>query len=255
MGGWDGLIYVSKDKAQSWSRLSKVDVRGFNLFLFADPQISQILYAISPGFSLQRSVDGGNTWQKIGDGLPKVADSGSDELPVLTIAIDPTDSNIIYLGTGGFTGNGHGVYKSTDGGLTFSAANRGMIDYRIAALAVDPLHPQTIYAGSDSGELFKTTDGGETWSDLSKGLESEYGWSYGITWIYIDSANPQNVYIQKAHEGVSFSNDWGQSWIQLPKPNVDNYSVTAMAVLYGEYPIMVLGLSEEGGWRFSRQQP
>ncbi len=76
-------------------------------------------------------------------GLP----GDENEVYVMSLAIDPTDANVIYAGTGGFVGQGHGVYKSTDGGDNWSASNRGLIDYRITAIAIDPADSKIVVCG------------------------------------------------------------------------------------------------------------
>ena len=76
---------------------------------------------------------------------------------MLTLAVDPTIPAWSMRARVALAGQGNGVYKSMDGGLTWSAANRGMLDYRIAALAIDPTDPKIGLCGSDKGELFKST--------------------------------------------------------------------------------------------------
>ena len=144
---------------------------------------------------MAHSHDGGYTWLPVGEGLPK-DDSG--EVSAQAIAIDPTDAHVVYLGTGWGSFNGNGVYKSTDGGETWSPANRGMLDYGITALAVNPADPQVVYAGGDGGELFKSTDGGQTWNDLTADLLPD---QTGVREIVVDPAVTGVVYRLGEHEG------------------------------------------------------
>jgi|GEM_PF-854541 len=140
-------------------------------------------YYFFPAGGIYKSTDRGTTWTQKNDSLL------TSDIPIYDIAIDPTNSEVVYLGT-----NTLGVLKSTDGGTTWQAINDGISyggytfpDDRWAVLCVevDPVDPQTIYAGvsqaygvqldQGSGEhpgLFKTTDGGTTWNERNVGLPS-----------------------------------------------------------------------------------
>lgn len=89
------------------------------------------------------------------------------------IAIDPTNSNIAYVGLNGFgLAAGQHVWKTTNllsGSPTWTAAGSGIPDVPVNTLAIDPAAPQIVYAGTDIG-VFKSTDGGTTWTPFSNGL-------------------------------------------------------------------------------------
>lgn len=114
-----------------------------------------------------RSDDGGDTWRPV-------------ELPgpyrtVWTLAFDPTDARTLYVGTGPAA-----VYRSTDGGdsweLLKGAAIRERLDMgfptRLISLAVHPTDPAQLWAGVEVGGMMHSTDGGETWTDTTDGLEA-----------------------------------------------------------------------------------
>ncbi|MBO9362486.1 MAG: hypothetical protein J7452_09815, partial [Thermoflexus sp.] len=84
---------------------------------------------------------------------------------VSALAIDPRNSNTLYAGT-----LGGGVFKSTDGGGSWSAFNDGLTHLFVYALAIDPANPDTLYAGTWGGGVFKSTDGGGSWSAFNDGL-------------------------------------------------------------------------------------
>src|SRR5207245_2080938 len=81
-------------------------------------------------------------------------------IPALTV--DPQNPSTVYAGTDG------GVFKSTNGGANWSAANSGLTATDVRALAVDPQNPSTVYAGGDG--VFKSTNGGATWNAANSGL-------------------------------------------------------------------------------------
>src|SRR4030095_11705650 len=74
---------------------------------------------------------------------------------VLSLAIDPGNSSIIYAGT-----RDGGVFKSTDGGTSWQGANQGIPREQITTLKIDPSHPATLYVGVWSSGIFKSQDGG-----------------------------------------------------------------------------------------------
>lgn len=249
MVGVRGYVYASSDGAKNWTRTGDSALfGGYARRLIPLPGKSQSLFSIALGSGIARSTDGGRAWTPVRKGLP--ADDHS--VHVQSLAVDPTNANVMYLGTGAFVGGGAGVYKSTDGGASWSAANQDMIDYRITAVAVDPANPQTVYAGSDAGEFFKSTDGAQSWNDLSDNLPFERGRHYGIRDIRIDPNAPQNLYLLCDQIGVVASSDGGANWNQLGKPTGENYyTFTAMTVLFGPQPTVLFGVERAGAWRYA----
>src|SRR4029453_11904094 len=86
-------------------------------------------------------------------------------------AIDPRVPATLYAGTaaGSDVYAGDGVFKSTDAGAHWAAANTGLTTGFVTTLAIDPLVPATLYAGTDAG-VFKTTDAGAHWAAVNTGL-------------------------------------------------------------------------------------
>jgi len=245
VGTGEGDVFASTDGAESWTRLGDAGLTGFETRLVVAPSDGNVLFTVKDVRGVARSHDGGYTWLPIGEGLPK---DESGDANVQSLAIDPTDASVIYLGTGWGPFHGNGVYKSMDGGATWAATNQGMIDYSITALAVDPTKPQIIYAGTFDGELFKSTDSGATWSDLSTNLPDQTS----IIEIVLDPAAPQTVYLLCDRVGVLVSYDGGARWRLLGKPGEPDYpSFTAMAVTCSPQPVLVVGIRDEGGWRYA----
>src|SRR5262249_19828860 len=86
-----------------------------------------------------KTTDAGGNWSSV-----SFPSSGQ------TLAIDPTNPNTVYVGTGSY-GIGYGIYKSTDGGTTWNAINQGLNNRDVRALAIDPSSPARVYAGTGSG--------------------------------------------------------------------------------------------------------
>jgi photosystem II stability/assembly factor-like uncharacterized protein len=103
------------------------------------------------------------------------------------LALDPTTPTTLYAGT-----YGGGVFKSTDGGTSWSAVNTGLTSPTVQALALDPTTPTTLYAGTWGG-VFKSTDGGGSWSSASTGLTCG-GFPCGVSALALDPQTPTTVY-------------------------------------------------------------
>src|SRR5678815_5545213 len=179
-----------------------------------------------------RTTDAGMSWQPITDGKVPVASTGS-------IAVAESDPNIIYLGTGSDdirsnVSTGRGVYKTIDGGKTWTFA--GLYDAgQIGAVHIHPTNPNIVWvaaignafkANAERG-VFKTTDGGKTWKKTLFVSDS-----IGATDLELNPANPDIVYawmwrgerkpwtiISGAHNssGVGFykSTDGGEHFTKL----------------------------------------
>ncbi len=89
-----------------------------------------------------------------------------------------------------------GVFKSTNSGGNGSAANAGLTNLYIAALAVDPPTPATLYAGTGGG-VFKSTDAGGTWAAANGGPGPS-----DIVALAIDPATPSTLYAATRRRGV-----------------------------------------------------
>ena len=141
-----------------------------------------------------KSVNGGTTFKPVFDKEP-VQSIGA-------ITIDPKNAKTIWVGTGetwtrNSTSVGDGVYKSTDGGDNWT--NLGLNDSeRISKILVDPTNTNTVYvcatgklwSDSDQRGVYRTTDGGKTWTKVLKGANA----STGCSMMSMDSKNPQTLY-------------------------------------------------------------
>jgi photosystem II stability/assembly factor-like uncharacterized protein len=175
-------VMKSTDSGKTWTEinagLSSAQVKT----LAMDPRDRKVLYAGS--FGLNKSVDSGVTWGTTGLGnlFPQV------------IAFHPQDSKIVYVGTNG------GVFKTADAGRSFQPMNSGLTGLDVRALAIDPVEPNVLYAGSyPFFPLFRSVDGGATWSASDK--------FYLGGNILVDPRDHRIVYA-----GVLKSIDGGESW-------------------------------------------
>lgn len=177
IGSRDGsLIYAAGKSAEIWKSIDggsspweKLSSDYFKEAIYAlalHPENSQWIYAGTNESAVVLSTNGGRDWQLRNWGL----EYRSLSLKISSLAIDPRDPRIIYAGTGFKSNyNGHGIYKSTDDGLSWQSINNGLpVDtlwlggYYVQSVAIDPHNSQTIYAAGFGG-LYKSTDGGQLW--------------------------------------------------------------------------------------------
>lgn len=193
--------------------------------------------AVASG-GIWKTTNAGTTWKPIFD-KQAIFSTGD-------VTIDPSNSDIIWVGTGENNGGRHisfgdGVYKSTDGGDTWE--NMGLKkSERISDIIIHPTNSNIVWvsaqgplwtSGGERG-LYKTTDGGKTWKQV---LKTEDEWT-GVTSLLIDPRNPNKLYAATwsrqrtiaayvgtgAGAGIHTSDDGGETWTKLksglPKGNM-----------------------------------
>ena len=135
---------------------------------------------------------------------------------VRSLAIDPSTPSTLYAGTGHWFGNGSAigeVYKSTNGGGSWSPANMGLGN-PVVALAIDPSTPSTLYAGTyastfSPGGVLKSTNRGSTWAVASVGLPTS---DISVVAIAVDPTTPDTLYAGTYSYGVFKSTNGGATW-------------------------------------------
>ena len=149
--------------------------------------------------------------QTAGNGVFKSTDGGASWTPIGNI----TGVTALALDPTSalvvYAGTGHGVLKTTDGGDSWSFA--GLPDTPIFILVVDPITPSTLYAADARGSLYKSTDGGGSWGAVGMGLPPE-----GIAVIAIDPAAASTLYVVSRGFALYKSTDGGQSWNAINRP-------------------------------------
>jgi hypothetical protein len=223
----DRFLFKSTDAGATWSNSSSPVDWDVSL-LVMDPTSPKVLYAGSSdtyweqgGIVLQKSTDSGATWN---GSATLIASFGW--------AINPTNPQTIYAPS-----ENNGLFKSTNGGANWSAT--GLSNTSVSAVAIDPLNPDTLYAGttdyfSPRGVfpflgLFKSTDGGNSWFAVNNGLSDLFGNVSIINAVAIDPNDPNILYAGTSGRGVFRSADGGASWSEF-NLGLTSLSINVLAV-------------------------
>ncbi len=183
-----------------------------NHTLAIDPADPSILYVGTAGSGIYKSVDGGSTWTSINVGLG-VKTQGY----VTSIVVDPTNSSIVYAGiVAQDTGRaeiGAGLFKSTNEGASWVAANSGIVDVGfggppadLQSILLDPANPQRMWAALQwgCGSIYWSTNGAGSWT-RGVGLPCDEGI------VRLHPTNSDILYTRAAN-GINRSTDGGVNW-------------------------------------------
>ncbi|MEY3351235.1 MAG: hypothetical protein RIQ50_1346 [Bacteroidota bacterium] len=181
---------------------------------------SNMRNSVSIGDGFYKSTDAGSNWVKIG-GLDSTEH-------IAKVVIDPNNSSTVYVAAPGplWSDSKHrGLYKSTDAGKTFEKILYISEKAGCADLVIDPNNPSTLYAstwefrrtpysfssGGPGSAVWKSTDGGKTWKELTNGLPAK---PIGRTALAIAPSAPNNLIaiVEAKQTGLYITADGGESW-------------------------------------------
>ena len=131
-----------------------------------------------------------------------LAACGKQSDTIVSIALHPTNPGILYVATN------ESVYKSRDGGGTWARMATDLSTYRVLSLALDPLHPASVYAGTMGDAVYKSPDGGQRWIAHNAGLKEHIS---VVNRFVFDPRDTETVYAATT-VGVFRSTDGGRLW-------------------------------------------
>jgi len=233
-GAASGGVWKSVNGGTTFSSVfDKPDVQSIGAVTI-DPTNSKVVWvgtgeswvrnSVSVGDGIYKSTDGGDNWTNMGL---------KDSEHIARILVDPKDGSIVYACATGHLWNNNderGVYKTIDGGKSWAKVLAGKNGSTgCGMLSMSPLEPKTLYAsmwdfrrqgwtfrsGGEGSGLFKSTDGGGHWTELtdanSKGLPAK---PYGRIALAVAPSNTQIVYamIESKESALYRSDDGGKSW-------------------------------------------
>jgi len=232
-----GAIWESTDGGQSWHLLSVIrDAQGKGRNIVAAAfaaRLSMRLYAAVDGLGVFVSEDGGKTWIPRNQGLPHTN--------VNDLAVHPTDPDTLWVALGNCRPEGAtqflpgGIYKSTDGGLSWHPAVKGMdlvstddpnLTSRFDAIAVAPSNPNILVTCDTAWNrsiAYKSVDGGESWFKIADSNSVMRAYPAGLSMMVI-AFDPKdaNVIFMAGSEYAVRSLDGGKTWQDITARRVGN---------------------------------
>ena len=230
-GAASGGVWKSRDAGVTWQPVFDDHSQSIGAIRI-DPQEPDTVWvgtgesctrnSTSVGTGLYRTTDGGDSWELVGlESSERIAD----------VLVHPEDSDTVWVCATGQLWNANqerGVYKTTDGGETWQRTLFVDADTGCSDLSIDPQEPSVLYAGMwqfrrypdffNSGGpgsgLYKSTDGGETWRELTEGLPAGDKGRIAVT---VAPSRPSRVYaVVEAEETALYrSDDLGESWAEV----------------------------------------
>ncbi len=207
------------------------------------PDDPDVMYVTDAWSGVNMSTDGGRTWQASNAGIETRVGPSGDAVPVFSLTIDPHDPDTIWAGTQ----DTRGIYKSADGGLTWTRKDNGIAENEgisFRGFTVDPVDADVVYAAAEiasfvwagrsvlgrefdltQGVVYRTIDGGDSWEAIWRGDNlARYIWIdprdtdviYISTGIFDrEAANSDPATGTPGGEGILKTTDGGATWFRV----------------------------------------
>lgn len=250
-------VFKTSDGGDSWEKVLYIDEKTGCADIDVDPNNPNILFAGmwqhrrspdffqsgGPGSGLFRSVDGGQTWQKLSQGLPE------GELGRIAVAIAPSRPGTVYANV---ESEKTALYRSDDLGSNWREVNSSLLvqmrPFYFSELLVDPQDHEHVFKPSYS--LAQSTDGGTTFSSLFSGFGGSIHPDHHALWI--NPNNPKQMLLG-TDGGVYETRDQAGHWRHIANLPVSQFYHVSVDQ---EWPYNVYGgLQDNGSWRGPSRAP
>ncbi|HQT94182.1 MAG TPA: hypothetical protein PK435_06090 [Thermoanaerobaculaceae bacterium] len=233
-GGTGGGVWKTTDAGASWQNVSdgyfKTGSVGAIAVSESDPNVvyagmgeSPIRGNLSSGDGVWKSTDAGRTWRHVGL---------ADTRQIARVRIDPANPDLVYVAAQGHAWGPNperGVFRSRDGGKTWQKVLYVDDATGAADLSMDSGNPRILYAafwqvvrrpwdfvsGGPGSSLWRSTDGGDTWTKLAKGLPEETLGRIGVAASPARRGRVWAIVEAKERGGLYLSDDFGKTWKQV----------------------------------------
>ena len=210
-------VYKTNDGGADWTAidngLNGAQSTALITQLYVDPTQSSHLFALNAAGGLQspafRSTDGGATW------VPS-------SFAFFSLTFDPNHAGTVYACTFANATAGAAIYKSTDGGNTWTMLGPQSTNDFALILVIDPFHPGTLLAGDDDA-VYKSTDGGQTWSATALQAQADP--------LAADPVVP-NTFYAAAQGGIYKTPDGGATWARFGPSGLSTFAIAPDERMY-----------------------
>jgi len=233
-GGTGGGVWVTEDGGSNWENISDGYFGGSIGAVAVSEWDNNVIYVgggektvrgnVSHGYGMWKTLDRGKTWRQVGL---------TDSRHIARIRIHPRDPNLVYVAAMGHLSGPNeerGVFRSKDGGETWEKILYVSDAVGAVDLVMDPTNPRIMLAtfwrikrtpyslesGGEGSGIWKTTDGGDTWQEITRNEGLPEG-TIGISGVSISPVDPDRVWaIIEADKGGLFrSDDGGETWTKV----------------------------------------
>ena len=193
-------LFLSTNAGETWNEIAIDSAVGRVRSLVIEPYNTEVMYVGIAGRGIYKSANGGTTWRPCNVGLDSIALSKSD---VYDIKIDPSKPDVLFAAVREI-----GVIESTDGGASWIKLTSIIGSGGIAptSIVVNSKTPGTLCFGMEAGSIYKSIDGGQTWSPTHFGSGSNKPVN-----LIVHPTNPEILYAGTEND-VLVSMDFGTTW-------------------------------------------
>lgn len=233
-----GLLFKTIDGGANWQAIVNTPYVGSANQIYIALSNPNVLYLLAAegytGGTVEKSVDGGNTWTDAG--IPDGVTGDARQLQIL-----PSDPNTVYATTSA------GLYETTQGGGIWKqvfAPAQGVPD--VVSVALDPQN-SVIYAGTSVSGVYRSLDGGLTWQQVNQGI-----FEVRVAGLDVCSSAPNTIYAVASGQVPIKSTDSGATWSEVGFTQINSQETACLACNPANPSILLVGSEYSSGAGYVR---